>query len=565
MPKLKLFFTVLGLVSLFIASGCSSGKHSSADPSSTGKRGAARFRVRWPAPVTRLIPLAAKSIEVTLSGPVSIHQLVPRPSVGNTSTVEFPDLIPGTYTATAIALPFEDGSGTPQATGSVPLEISDGSTTETPLSMDSTIARVSISLNGSSRVRVGESRSLIATAFDAESRVVLVDPSQWQWASSDPSISLNPAGASATLQAISKPGATITVAEKESAKRASQVVSVPFLEFQGLGDLPEGDVRSEACGVSHDGTVIAGMSESSLGLEVMRWTPSGGMVGFGTGVEGALDLSDDGSTVVGVRPGLGGSEALRWTATGGIQPLGYLTGGQGSSASGVSADGSVVVGDCSNDSGDIEAFYWTPESGMVGMGFFTFVATSRAMDVSGDGKVIVGYGHINIGSTLHTEPFRWTKEQGKVRLGDAVPDTTLTVPFGVSNDGRVIVGYSQIPNSGPMAFVWTLGEGYKILPNVEGSSYQQAFRVSGDGQVVVGIFQTAGGFEPFIYNSSGVKPLKNLLAEYGVDLNTWDLANPIPSYDVFVSSDGRTIVCNAKHNGKREIFQIFKEEGFQIY
>ena len=78
--------------------------------------------------------------------------------------------------------------------------------------------------------------------------------------------------------------------------------------------------------------------------------------------------------------------------------LGDLPGGLvGSSANGVSWQGTVIVGDShSEDSGSsYEAFRWTAETGMLGLGdlpggdFW-----SAGLDVSADGTVIVGYGAV---------------------------------------------------------------------------------------------------------------------------------------------------------------------------
>src|SRR5262245_47092881 len=77
--------------------------------------------------------------------------------------------------------------------------------------------------------------------------------------------------------------------------------------------------------------------------------------------------------------------------------LGDLPGGGLSSfATGVSADGSVVVGSSSSATSgpnpdDREAFRWTAATGMVGLGFLpggTF-SDSGAFGVSADGSVVV--------------------------------------------------------------------------------------------------------------------------------------------------------------------------------
>ena len=77
--------------------------------------------------------------------------------------------------------------------------------------------------------------------------------------------------------------------------------------FAGLGDLPGGEFRSYANGISADGSAAVGGSSSSTAggnYDAFRWTESGGMVGLGDllGGEfrsGAHAVSADGSVVVG--------------------------------------------------------------------------------------------------------------------------------------------------------------------------------------------------------------------------------------------------------------------------
>ena len=53
------------------------------------------------------------------------------------------------------------------------------------------------------------------------------------------------------------------------------------VSFQGLGDVPGGGFRSQTFGISADGSVVVGRSESSSGYKAFRWTSDGGMVGLG--------------------------------------------------------------------------------------------------------------------------------------------------------------------------------------------------------------------------------------------------------------------------------------------
>lgn len=173
----------------------------------------------------------------------------------------------------------------------------------------------------------------------------------------------------------------------------------------GLGDLPGGAFRAEATGVSADGSVVVGRGTPASGQEAFRWTQAGGMIGLGDLPGGiffstAEGVSADGSVVVGRTSSASGFEAFRWTQGSGMVGLGDLPGGSFDSlATAVSADGSVIVG--SSDAGGIDgAFVWTQATGMQSL---AAVLTSRGVNlgawfldspsgISADGSVIIGTG-----------------------------------------------------------------------------------------------------------------------------------------------------------------------------
>ncbi|NCQ86346.1 MAG: PEP-CTERM sorting domain-containing protein [Microcystis aeruginosa W13-18] len=322
--------------------------------------------------------------------------------------------------------------------------------------------------------------------------------------------------------------------------------------FQGLGDLPGGRFSSYASGVSADGSVVVGSSESTamFTVEAFRWTQSTGMVGlgdlpgggFGSGASG---VSADGSVVVGSSMRGNGPEAFRWTQATGMIGLGTLPGGVFySGASGVSADGSVVVGENSYlNGGGTEAFRWTQATGMVRLG--GIFGVHRASAVSADGSVIVGY------DAVYKEAFRWTQDTGKVGLGDLPGGSFYSNANGVSADGSVVVGVSDSAN-GNEAFRWTQGTGMVGLGFLEGGLFggSSALGVSADGSVVVGSSSGANGGGAFIWNSAqGMRSLQQVLTnDYGLDLTGWFLneANAI-------SADGLTVVGSGTNpNGLTE-------------
>lgn len=223
----------------------------------------------------------------------------------------------------------------------------------------------------------------------------------------------------------------------------------------------------------------------------------------------AHGVSADGSVVVGqsisgVTPsGSYIGEAFRWTSGTGMVGLGDLPGASFESySSAASADGSVIVGRGVTAMGS-EAFRWTSGGGMVGIGdvpggFFS----SGAGDVSADGSVVVG-GFLNGFPDLTREAFRWTSGGGMVRLGDLPGGGVHSGASGVSADGLRIVGTSA-GASGWEAFIWTTGDGMVGLGDLAGGdSESHANAISADGSVVVGESKSASGREAFRWTSSG--------------------------------------------------------------
>ncbi len=154
----------------------------------------------------------------------------------------------------------------------------------------------------------------------------------------------------------------------------------------GIGRLPGGDQmaggpRSMALAISSDGNTIVGFSSSKLGQEGFRWTKN-----------------SDGSVVVGYFDA-GNMQAFRWSQADGMKSLENLKGAKSCTASAISRDGSTIVGGGYAGSSP-EALRWTEKKGVESIrqllidhgvdmsGWQLYTATG----VSADGTVIVGYG-----------------------------------------------------------------------------------------------------------------------------------------------------------------------------
>jgi probable HAF family extracellular repeat protein len=184
--------------------------------------------------------------------------------------------------------------------------------------------------------------------------------------------------------------------------------------MMGLAEMPGDGWLNYAAGVSADGEVVVGFGdEAGIGSRAFRWAPGSGAADLGRLPGGtvrtlAIAVSADGGTVAGYGSSSNGTEAFRWTADGGIIALGDLAGGNfDSSAAGINADGSVIVGLGTTALGT-EAFLWTPALGMVnlrdhlislGVANLAGWQLSSARGVSADGSTVVGYGTNSSGQT----------------------------------------------------------------------------------------------------------------------------------------------------------------------
>jgi probable HAF family extracellular repeat protein len=318
-----------------------------------------------------------------------------------------------------------------------------------------------------------------------------------------------------------------------------------------LGSLPGSSTSFIVKGLSPNGQWVVGFSESAEGTQAVVWSEATGLIALGDLPGGEfLSMGEavaDNGTVV----GRGHSanvctdcsnpwEAFRWTSSGGMVGMGDLPGGSfWSEATGISADGTVIVGR-GNHGPQIgapwhEAWRWTAQTGMVPLGRLYQEGYSYADGVSADGSVVVGESR-NFG--FYPEPFRW--QNGiMTALGYLEPHHDYGYARAVSGDGQTVVGFSTEFGSGEPnhAFRWTAETGMTYLGDLpDGRRAQIARGVSHDGSRVVGSGQSG---KAFIWDQEhGSRWIGQILVDdYGFDISEWHYLSDIRG----ISADGRTV------------------------
>jgi probable HAF family extracellular repeat protein len=259
-------------------------------------------------------------------------------------------------------------------------------------------------------------------------------------------------------------------------------------------------------------------------------------------------VSFNGSIVAGFRLLRGESEPIFWTQREGIVGLGKPAGYAYGDVSGMSADGSVIVGTCVTESGtDSVAFRWTKDSGTARIGPLPdAIHRCEAHAVSADGRVVVGaIWH----DADHCEAFRWTSQTGVVGLGH-LPGHSCSVALGVSADGAVIVG--SCDSGGRYdAFRWSVADGMTGL-NADSRFGTIANAVSADGTVMVGECQGRSGRQAIMWDSNWrMRTVREVLTNnLGLrkHLDGWELTSANA-----ISADGRVVVgAGSNPNGNTE-------------
>jgi len=245
----------------------------------------------------------------------------------------------------------------------------------------------------------------------------------------------------------------------------------------GVAELLSPDPYVEPLAVNHSGSVVVGLAQvSDVRMDAFVWTETDGIAILAPEAV-ATGVSADGSVVVGIRLVLGGTQAFRWTAEDGAVDLER---GQApfSEAMGVSADGSVTVGRLQDGDGNGPVAIWSGnglrilEPSSAGLG--------RGTGVNADGSVVVG---MRQGAGV-ASVFRWTEATGMVDLSIGVPGALPATTRSGATVAATLRSRAHVWRSDTGVVKPVHGVLQGIVP--DGWVLPEAHGISADGRTVIG-------------------------------------------------------------------------------
>lgn len=260
-------------------------------------------------------------------------------------------------------------------------------------------------------------------------------------------------------------------------------------QAHGLEDISSGLTISTAFDANRDGSVIVGSTRAAISApdRPFRWTQTGGMQLLSTTVDAvALGVSADGNTVIGSADFP--SRGFIWTPGTGMQFLPSVTGEGTAVASGISSDGTIIVG-YSGPSLSIPTMWINavPHALAISHPNWGFLPA----DVSDDGRIVSG--NMMEGGTGRLFPGVWTLETGAIALTDYLAMNGVVVPSeprlanckGMSANGLSFVGDARYPGGSPDAYVATIPAPGAVLWVLAGFAFARRNRDHNAGGVAL--------------------------------------------------------------------------------
>jgi uncharacterized membrane protein len=243
--------------------------------------------------------------------------------------------------------------------------------------------------------------------------------------------------------------------------------------------------------ISDDAQVIAGsIHNPDWTRQPVRWTAATGIsaISVDRPTAIAIEISGDGRVIAGTS----GSDiydpyiqAFRWSESEGVTFLDSLHPRGGSVPTGISDDGSVIVGTARGGQG-CRAYRWTSDHGTVPLELPGGFAANAADAVSADGEIIVGrlmvIDSMGLGGTLGWAP------SGIDYLGAVASDAAV-------NSHAMIWDAAH----GTRHLKDVLIQEYGLAHELSGWSLISASAISGNGNVIAGVgVNPAGEFQGWV-------------------------------------------------------------------
>jgi probable HAF family extracellular repeat protein len=285
-------------------------------------------------------------------------------------------------------------------------------------------------------------------------------------------------------------------------------------EFHGLSSP---DLFGYLFGVSSDGAIAVGTRRhpGKDADHAVMWK-DGVVTDLGT-LGGrrswAWKISADGRVIVGGSDDSSGNVLPVVWREGSMTPLQFRPGARDrrGNASGVSADGSVIVGSTALGS-EQQAFRWvmkSPDAGvMTSLGISNGIG-SEARDTSADGSVVVGMVDYPPRSATEHLAFRWVKDASGSASGGTMTllrsaGTVNSGALATSSDGAIVVGFRENQSGQREAFRWERGVMTGLGALRRGDFFHsEAMAVSGNGRVVVGDAESESDTEALTLDPGG--------------------------------------------------------------
>ncbi|MCC5823899.1 MAG: hypothetical protein LAT64_06195 [Phycisphaerales bacterium] len=338
-----------------------------------------------------------------------------------------------------------------------------------------------------------------------------------------------------------KQNATVTLTALLVGAAGAGASAMPV--FIPLGHLGNGQF-SQATSVSDDGRYVGGHAEGlNDGFTPVIWDGATATFltlppAFASGGAYVNAISGDGQSAVAIGLSPGGFQGIRWDASG--QPHTLPTNpGTFSSFNGINYDGTVAVGFTNQEFfAGSDAVIWTQSGGLQNLGAMPGTTETSFTGVSNDGSRVVGFAS----GGFSRQAITWDQANGFQVLGTVAGGSGDGIAVDISADGNTIVG-SLVVDGGDRPAFWDAAGNASVLDLAAGYQVGEAIAATNNGIVVgnwrVDAFADELGSLAFIWDAdNGIRALQDVLvSDYGLDLMGWTL-NTVTD----ITPDGMTIV-----------------------